>query len=113
MARGILVVHNKPELIQPLKEKGFIVFLTNQGMTDDEIGPLLAHRVLITGNVELFREAAAIHEFSIIDIANYDHDVLSLAGEISRAWMKLGLKRKQAFVLTLRRDGEPVLREVE
>jgi hypothetical protein len=109
-ARGVLVVHNRPELIDPLTKKSFIVFPLPHDVKEDEIGPLLAHRALVTDNVDLYREAAAIHEFSIIDIANYDHDAPPLAGEISRAWMKLGVKRKQAFVLTLRRDGEPVLR---
>lgn len=112
-ARGVLVVHNEHELIRQLQKKSFMVLPLADDVDGDEIGPLLAHRVLVTSNAEFYRELAAIHEFSIIDIVNYDRDPFSLAGEISRLWMELGLKRKQTFVLTLRRGGESLLEEIE
>jgi len=112
-ARGVLVVHDRPELFGPLMKMSFMVFPLPHDVNKEEIGPLLAHRVLVSDSVDLYREAAAIYEFSIIDIANYDHDAPSLAGEISRLWMKLGLKHKQGFVLSLRREGEPSFEEVE
>jgi hypothetical protein len=82
-------------------------------LSDDQIGPLLAHRVLITSNVDRFQELAAVHEYSLIDIANCNHDAPSLAAEISKLWMKPGLKHKQGFVLRLTREGAPVLEDVE
>jgi hypothetical protein len=112
-SRGVLVVDGLPELIPLLAKKRFIVFPFTEGATEDEIGQLLAHRVLITGRLERFRENAAINEYSIIDIADYDHDAPSLAAEISRLWAVLGLKHKQGFVLRLHLDSQPDLDEIE
>jgi hypothetical protein len=114
MARGVLIVdEHLLTLIPSLEDKRFKVYSLARGICDDQIGPLLAHRVLVASNGEAFREAAAIHEFSIIDTANYDQDTSALAREISRAWMRLGLRRKQPFMLKLMRAGEPVLSDIE
>ncbi|MCU1253411.1 MAG: hypothetical protein JWQ49_6440 [Edaphobacter sp.] len=83
------------------------------GMEEDQIAPLLAHRVFVTSNAKDLREAAAINEFSIIDTANAYQDPECIAKEISQFWMQLGLKGKRPFVLKLRREGGPILEEVE
>jgi len=69
--RSVLVIEGLPELMPLLVKKNFMVFELNQGITEDEIGQLLAHRVLVTRSPELWREAAAIYEYSIIDVGGY------------------------------------------
>jgi hypothetical protein len=112
-SRGVLVVDGLTELINLLAKKRFIVFPLTQGATDDEIGQFLAHRVLVTGRLECFRENAAINEYSIIDTADFDHDASSLAVEVSRLWPELGLKHRRGWVLRLRHDGQSTLEEIE
>jgi hypothetical protein len=113
VARGVMVVDGQPDLIPLLAKKRFIVFSLAEGATEDEIGQFLAHRVLVTSHLERFRENAAINEYSIIDIAEYDHDAHSLAAAISWLWPKLGLKLTKRWALRLRRDRRSTLEEIE
>ena len=111
------------ELIPLLEDLGFRVFSLMPGINDSrmgdstmddlEIAHLLCNRILVTRRAEQFRYAAPVHEFSIIDMAGYLQDPLSLAQEISQHWLQLKLRGKQPFILRLRREGVPVLEQVE
>lgn len=48
---------------------------------------MLIHRVLITQHSKEFLEAAVIHEFGIIDIAQATKEPEKLADIISREWL--------------------------
>jgi hypothetical protein len=74
----------------------------------------LCNRIRVTRRAEVFRYAAPIHEFSVIDVAECPQDDLaSMAQEISQQWTQLGLRDKQPFILRLRCDGVPVREDLE
>jgi hypothetical protein len=86
MARGVLILDENVLFLQTLLErKNFKVYTVPRGAMDEQIAPLLAHRVLVTNNIGDFFEVAAIHEFSIIDTSNARQDPITLAAEISEA----------------------------
>ena len=111
-ARSVLVIEGLPELMPLLRQKNFLVFELTQDATEDEIGQLLAHRVLVTRTPDLWREQAAIEEFSIIDVGDH-HDLPALATELSRLWTELRLKLRQSFVLRLRREADFSFEDIE
>jgi hypothetical protein len=125
LARAVMVVDEDSSALVPLlKDLGFRVFSLMPGIDDNrmahstmddlEIAHLLYNRILVTRHVDVFRYAAPVHEFSIIDVAECPQDDLaSVAYEISQHWNQLRLRDKQPFTLRLRRDGVPVLEDLE
>jgi hypothetical protein len=106
-----------------LKDLGFRVFslmseinqdrMTNSDLDDLEIAHLLCQRILVTRRAKVFRYAAPVHEFSIIDVAEcLPDDLASVAYEISQHWNQLRLRDKQPFTLRLRHDGVAVLERI-
>lgn len=124
LARAVMVVDEDLSAVIPLLEDlGFRVFSLMPGidetrmaptMADLEIAHLLCNRILVTRRAEVFRYAAPVHEFSIIDVADcFQDDLASVAYEMSQHWSQLKLRHKQPFTLRLRRDGVPVLEDLE
>jgi hypothetical protein len=125
LARAVIVVdEDLLALIPLLKDLGFRVFslmpgiddsrMAHSDMTDLEIAHLLCQRIFVTKRAQEFRYAAPVHEFSIIDVAVRPQDDLApVALEISQHWNQLKLRDKQPFTLRLRRDGVPVLEDLE
>jgi hypothetical protein len=126
LARAVMVVDEDLSALIPLLEDlGFRVFslmhgiddnrMAHSNMDDLEIAHLLCNRILVTRRAGgEFRYIAPIHEFSIIDVAECPQDDLaSVAYEISQHWNQLRLRDKQPFTLRLRRDGVPVLEDLE
>ena len=125
LARAVMVVDEDLSALIPLLEDlGFRVFSLMPGIDDNliadstlddlEIAHLLCNRILVTRRSKKFRYAAPVHEFSIIDIAECrEDDLVSVAYEISHHWNQLRLRDKQPFTLRLRRDGVPVLEDLE
>jgi len=114
MARAILILdENTSFLKESLEKLNFRVYVVKNDLKDEQIAPLLAHRIFVTTNPKDFLSAAAIYEFSMIDTSNADQDPTSLAEEISEAWIAMTLKGKQPFVLHLNRGGAPSLESVD
>ena len=67
----------------------------------------------MTNRAEVFRHAAAVHEFSIIDTAEYTQDPSSVAEEIAEHWRQLQVRGRVPYILRLRRYREPMLERVE
>jgi hypothetical protein len=60
------------------------------------------------------QESSAIHEFSIIDVAEcLQDDLAAMALEVSQHWNQLKLRDRQPFTLRLKLDGLPVLEDLE
>jgi hypothetical protein len=109
LARAVMVVdEDLSELIPLLKNLGFRVFslvpgiddnrMAHSTMEDLEIAHLLCNRILVTRRAGVFRYAAPVHEFSIIDIAECPRDDLaSVAYETSQHWNQLRLRDKQTI----------------
>jgi hypothetical protein len=110
-------------LIPFLKDRRFWVRPLNPGMDNEilsratavrsGIGYLLGGRILVTNRAEVFRHAAAVHEFSIIDTAGYTQDPSSVAEEIAEHWRQLQVRGRVPYILRLKRYGEPMLERVE
>jgi hypothetical protein len=114
MARGVLILdEHLYQLEQPLAQKNFKVYRVTSGMQDDQIAKELAHRILVTNNAADFREAAAIHEFSIIDTRSTLKDPAVLAEQISRVWIEAELRSKQPFYARLNQDGTATVTSIE
>jgi hypothetical protein len=126
LARAVMVVDEDLSALMPLLEDlGFRVFSLMPGIDDNRmahstmgdlvIAHLLCNRILVTRRAGgEFRYIAPIHEFSIIDVAEcLQDDLASVAYEISQHWNQLKLRDKQPFTLRLRRDGVPVLEDLE
>jgi hypothetical protein len=114
MARGVLILNENTLFLQePLEKRNFRVYTVKRGMKNEQIAPLLAHRIFVTNNPKDFLSAAAIYEFSMIDTSNAYQDPTSLAEEVSEAWIAMKLKGKQPFVLRLNRGGAPSLESVD
>jgi hypothetical protein len=114
MARAILILdENTSFLKESLEKLNFRVYIVKSGLKDEQTAPLLAHRIFVTNDPKDFLSAAAIYEFSIIDMSNAYQDPTSLAQEISDAWITMKLKGKQPFVLHLNRGRGPSLESVD
>jgi hypothetical protein len=125
LARAVMVLdEDLSAMIHLLEDLGFRVFSLMPGikrdrmhdstMDDLEIAHLLCNRILVTRRAEVFRYAAPVHEFSIIDVAEcLQDDLASVAYEISQHWNQLKLRDKQPFTLRLQRNGVPVLEDLE
>jgi hypothetical protein len=125
LARAVMVVDEDLSALMPLLEDlGFRVFSLMPGIDDNrmadstmddlEIAHLLCNRILVTRRAGEFRYAAPVHEFSIIDVAEcIQDDLAAMALEISQYWNQLKLRDKQPFTLRLRRDGVPMLEDLE
>ncbi len=74
---------------------------------------LLTHCVLITEHSKDFLEAAVIHEFGIIDMAQATKDPEDLADIISREWLAGSLRMRQPFIARISADGSLTVREIE
>ena len=122
--RGMLVVDETLLGLSPfLKDRRFWVRPLNPGMDNEilsratavrsGIGYLLGGRILVTNRAEVFRHAAAVHEFSIIDTAGYTQDPSSVVEEIAEHWRQLQVRGHVPYILRLRRYGEPMLERVE
>ncbi|WP_433971945.1 hypothetical protein [Tunturiibacter lichenicola] len=55
VARSVLIVDDLPELLPLLAKKNFIMFGLTPGATEEQIGELVAHRVLVTKRPDLWR----------------------------------------------------------
>ena len=88
LARAVMVLDEDLLALLPLlKNLGFRVFSLKPGtnenrmahstMDDLEIAHLLCNRILVTRRAEVFRCAAPVHEFSIIDVAECGQDDLT------------------------------------
>lgn len=74
MSRGVLILDGDLLSLQTaLEAKNFRVYLLKRGLSDDQKRALLAHRILITDDVEAFRLQAAESECSLIDTSGTDH----------------------------------------
>jgi hypothetical protein len=114
MARAILILEeNTLFLYEHLEKRNFRVYTVKNDLKDEQIAPMLAHRIFVTTNPKDFLSAAAIYEFSMIDTLNACQDPASLAQEISDAWIAMKLKGRQPFVLRLNRGGAPSLESVD
>ena len=122
--RGMLVVDETLlGLIPFLEDQRFWVRPLNPGMDNEilsmatavgsGIGYLLGGRILVTDRAEVFRHAAAVHEFSIIDTAGYSQDPSSVAQEIAEHWRQLQMRGRVPYILRLRGHREPMLERVE
>lgn len=95
MARSILILDENTIFLKvPLEKHNFRIYAIKNDQKDEQIAPLLAHRIFVTNNPRDFRSAAAIYEFSMIDTSNAYQDPTSLAEEISDAWITMKLKGK-------------------
>jgi hypothetical protein len=81
-ARAVLIVEGMLELIPLLSEKNFFVVELGRGTAQEGLGCLLAHRALITRTPDLWREQAAILEFSVVDLSDQP-DLPMMAAQIS------------------------------
>ncbi len=88
LARAVMVLDEDLLALLPLlKNLGFRVFSLKPGTNEDrmahstmddlEIAHLLCNRILVTRRAEVFRYAAPVHEFSIIDVAECGQDDLT------------------------------------
>jgi hypothetical protein len=122
--RGMLVVDETLLALIPfLEDQRFRVRPLKPGMDNEVvsratavtsgIGYLLGGRILVTNRAEVFRHAAAVHGFSIIDTAGYTPDPSSVAQEIAERWTQLQVRGGVPYILRLRRYGEPMLERVE
>jgi hypothetical protein len=122
--RGMLVVDETLlGLIPFLEDQRFWVRPLKPGMDNEVLsratavtsgmGYLLGGRILVTNRAEVFRHAAAVHEFSIIDTAGYTQDPSSVAEEIAEHWRQLQVRGHVPYILRLRRYREPMLDRVE
>jgi len=114
MARGVLVLdENLYDLVEELEKRRFKVKLVLTGTPDEQIIDTLTHRIFVTNNPRDFVKQAPIEEFSIIDTTHTSKDAVTLATQISDAFIELELRSKQPFLLTLRRDGKSTLKLIE
>jgi hypothetical protein len=122
--RGMLVVDETLLTLIPfLEARRFWVRPLQPGMDNEVlsraaavssgIGYLVGGRILVTNRAEVFRHAAAVHEFSIIDTAGYTQDPSSVAEEIAEQWRQLKARGGVPYILRLRRYREPMLEKVE
>jgi hypothetical protein len=122
--RAVFVLDENLLNLRPLlRELGFSVFSLTPGLKEtridhpstahEDVAQLLCQRVFVTSRADKFRHAAAVHEFSIIDIAGCVLDPEALTQEISQHWNQLRLREKQPFVFRLRKNGLPVLEDIE
>lgn len=112
-ARGVLILDETLDRLRSqLEEKNFKVYRVASHMTDEQIAPLLAHRVFVTNNPDQYRELAAIHEFSIIHTGATSKDPASVAQQISRVWIDESLRARQPFYARLLQDGSVVISDI-
>ena len=95
-----------------MKARKFWVHMISAVATDKQMD-LLTHRVLITQHSKDFLEAAVIHEFGIIDMAQATKDPEDLADIISREWLAGSLRMRQPFIARISADGSLTVREIE
>jgi hypothetical protein len=111
--RGVLILdEGLSALVSPLKSRNFWVHMISAVATDQQMD-LVTHRVLITENSKDFLEAAVIHEFGIVDMAQATKDPEELADIISREWLAGSLRMRQPFFARISADGSLTLREIE
>jgi hypothetical protein len=99
--------------VRPLKPGMDSEVVSRAAAVTSGIGDLLGRKVLVTDRAEVFRHAAAVHEFSIIETADYTQDPSSLAEEIAEYWTQLEARGQVPYILRLRRYGEPILERIE
>jgi hypothetical protein len=88
------------------------IYARNLG-ADQEVYHPFIHRVFVTEHSRGFLEAAAIHEFSIIDTVLASKDPENLADIISREWLAGSLRGRQPFVARISADGSVTVNEIE
>jgi hypothetical protein len=99
--------------VRPLKPGMDNEVLSRATAVRSGIGYFLGGRTLVTNRAEVFRHAAAVHGFSIIDTAGYTPDPSFVAEEIAEHWTQLQVLGGVPYILRLRRYGEPMLERVE
>ena len=116
MARGTVVVD---ECLEPLasflEDKNMHVILPEKKMSDDKIiKTLLANRILITNNVDDFKNKASSFDYGIISTKYVNIQQLeALADMISSAIIKHKLwSYRHGFLLTLKQDGKHKLEDL-
>ena len=101
-------------LQQSLEAKNFKVYKMEAGFSEKEVPSLLSHRIYVIPEASAsLREAAAIHEFSVITTSGTCQDSETLSNQILRAFTELTLKSKQPFLLKLKESGDHVLEPIE
>lgn len=114
LARGVLVLEaGMKALERPLQLRNFKVLMMSANPTDQQMGVLLTHRVLVTENAEELLEPAVVHEFSIIDTGNATKDAEKLADIISREWLARSLRTRQPYIARISADGSVTVHEIE
>jgi len=115
MARRVMILDERLlSLQQPLEAKNFKVYKVESGLQEKQAASLLSHRIYVLPEASIgLREAAAIHEFSLITTSGTDQDPETLSNQISRAFTEFALKSRQPFLLNLKENGNHVLQPIE
>lgn len=116
MARGTLVVDECLEPLAPyLEQKNIHIIVPEKKMSDDTIiKTLLANRILVTHNVDDFKNKASSFDCGIIATTHVNIKQLdALAEMISTAIIKYKLwSYRHGFLLTLTQDGKHKLEDL-
>lgn len=73
IARGVFILAEELRALQRrLESMNFKVFALSPGLSEEQLAPLIAQRILVTNRASDFQEFAAIYECSIIEIGNID-----------------------------------------
>jgi hypothetical protein len=111
--RGVLILDEGLGAFEnSLKSRNFWVHMISAVTADQQVN-LLEHRVLITEHSKAFLEAAVIHEFGVIDMAQATKDPEELADIISREWLAGSLRMRQPFIARISGDGSVTVVEIE
>jgi hypothetical protein len=82
------------------------------GSREDSLGLLLSTEPSSPPRLTRYREKAAIHEFSRIDIATQPR-IGTLAAQISWMWSEYQLASRQLFIAKLSGTGKVLLESIE
>jgi len=116
MARGTLVIDECLEPLAPyIEQKNIHVIVPEKKMSDDKIiKTLLANRIIVTHNVDDFKDKASSFDYGIISTKNVNIQQLDvLADMISKAIIAHKLwSYRHGFLLTLKQDGKHKLEDL-
>jgi hypothetical protein len=118
-SRGVLILEEGLKALEsPLKSRNFRVHRiafdsTSVDAADQDVYQMLMHRVLVTDHSKDFLEAAAIHEFGIIDTAQATKDPEELADIISSEGFVSSLRGRGPSIAQVGADGSVAVKEIE